>query len=143
MGLGGALGTAAFVAGTTISAVTALTALGGTLAVSFAAGIGIYALESHLYGKEFQWDEALISGGGLAFENALNFGMGLLLGAKGYWPQDKQVYKNIFHKIIGGVKFMASNIKTIIERTYLKTVFITPITLILDAILDYVKEELF
>lgn len=60
--------------------------------------------------------------------------MGLLLGAKGYWPQNEQIYKGIFNKIIGGVKFMVSNLKIIIERTYLKTIFISPITFILDRI---------
>ena len=75
----------------------------------------------------------------VALEGALNFGMGLLLGAKGYWPQNKQIYKGIINKIIGTVKFMGSNIKTIIERTYLKTIFISPITFILDRI----KERLF
>ena len=139
LGLGGALGAAAFVAGTAISATTVLTALGGVVIGSFAAGIGLYALETHMYGEEFQWNEALMSGGFLALEGALNFGMGLLLGAKGYWPQNKQIYKGIINKIIGPVKFMASNIKTIIERTYLKTIFISPITFILDRI----KESLF
>ena len=139
LGLGGALGAAAFVAGTAISATTVLTALGGVVIGSFAAGIGLYALETHMYGEEFQWNEALMSGGFLAFEGALNLGMGLLLGAKGYWPQNKQIYKGIINKIIGPVKFMASSIKTIIERTYLKTIFISPITFILDRI----KESLF
>lgn len=139
LGLGGALGAAAFAAGTAISATTALIGLGVTVAGSFAAGIGIYALETHLYGEEFKWDEALMSGGFLALEGALNFGMGLLLGAKGYWSQNKQIHKGIINKIIGTVKFMVSNIKTIIERTYLKTIFISPITFILDRI----KEGLF
>ena len=139
LGLGGAIGAAALAAGTAISASTALLALGGTLVGSFAAGIGIYALETYLYGEEFKWDEALMSGGFLAIEAALNFGMGLLLGAKGYWPQNKQIYKGIINKIVGSVKFMVSNIKTIIERTYLKTIFTSPITFILD----YIKEGLF
>ena len=139
LGLGGAIGAAALAAGTAISASTALLALGGTLAGSFVAGIGIYALETHLYGEEFKWDEALMSGGFLAIEAALNFGMGLLLGVKGYWPQNKQIYKGIFNKIVGSVKFMVSNIKTITERTYLKTIFTSPIAFLLD----YIKEGLF
>ena len=134
VGLGGAIGAAAFATGASISVATALTALGGTLAVSFAAGIGIYALETHLNSETFQWDNALISGTFLSIENAMNFGMGLLLGAKGYWPQNKQVYKGITNKIIGTTKFMVSNIKTIAERIYLKTIFISPITFILDRI---------
>ena len=134
LGLGGALGAASFVAGTTISVGTALVALGGTIAGSFAAGIGIYALETHLYGGEFKWGEALMSGGFLALESAMNFGIGLLLGANGYWPQNKQVYKGLINKLTGSVKFMASNVKIIMERIYLKSVITVPIVMILDGI---------
>ena len=134
LGLGGALGAAAFVAGTAINVGTALVALGGTIAGSFVAGIGIYALETHLYGGEFKWGEALMSGGFLALESAMNFGIGLLLGAKGYWPQNKQVYKGLINKLTGSVKFMASNVKIIMERIYLKSSITVPIVMILDGI---------
>ena len=137
LGLGGALGAAAFVAGTTIGVGTALTALGGTLAASFGAGIGIYALEAHLNGTEFHWKDALISGGFLAIESTLNFGMGLLLGNKGYWPHNNQVYNGIMNKLTGAFKFTVSNIKTIVERIYLKTVLLSPITFIMNHIQGY------
>ena len=40
---------------------------------------------------------------------------------------------------LGAAAFAAGNLKIIIERTYLKTIFISPITFILDRI----KEGLF
>ena len=139
-GLGGALGTAAFVAGTAVSAATAFVALGGTVIGSFAAGIGIYALKTHLYGEEFRWGEAFLSGGFLAIESALNFGMGLVLGAKGYWPQNKQIYSGFFKKLIGNIKFIIANKNIIIERMYLKFILF-PITYIMNCIKDYLCEN--
>ena len=71
---------------------------------SFGAGIGIYALKTKLYGQEFDWEDALLSGGSYAIRGAMNFGMGLWLGATGY------------HRQLQGTE----RLKLMAERFYLK-----------------------
>ena len=133
-GLGGALGAAAFATGTVVTLGASLAWATGVAAVSFGAGLGINYLESKLYNTQFTWENACAYAGIFAIENVLNFGMGLLLGNKGYWPQNDLKFKGVFNKIIGAVKFMASNATAIIERTYLKNAFLLPVTIILDNI---------
>ena len=122
-GFGGALGMSAFAAGTTISATTALLALGSVTAGSFAAGIGINYLETKLDGTEFSWSKALKFGGALAIKGAAYFGMGLLLGSKGYWPIDNQKYVGMGNKIIGAINFTLANSNLLLARLYLKKCF--------------------
>ncbi len=133
-GLGGALGAAAFATGTVIGIGTALGWAAGVAVVSFGAGYGINYLESKLYNTPFDSENALIFSSIFAFENVLNFGMGLLLGNKGYWPQNGIKNTGIINKITGAFKNFVSTLPVIIERTYLKNAMLWPITFILDNI---------
>ena len=137
-GLGGALGAAAFAAGTVIAAGTALGAIVGVTVGSFLTGVGIYALETKLYGKEFHWKDAFISGGILTIESAMNFGMGLLLGNKGYWPKNNNVAKGVFNKLGTTIKLMLTD-PTNLERYYLKAILLSPMIFIINKIWDYIK----
>lgn len=83
---------------------TSLLAFGATTAGAFGAGVGIYALETALYDTQFDWEDALLSGGSYAIRAAMNFGMGLWLGATGY-------YKKLYG---------TERLKQMAERFYLK-----------------------
>ena len=92
-GMGGAVGAGAFAAGKSVSVATSLLAFGATTAGAFGAGVGIYALETKLYDTQFDWEDALLSGGSYAIRGAMNFGMGLWLGATGYFRDVKGTEK--------------------------------------------------
>ena len=86
MGIGGGLGSLAFQAGTRIAASTALMALGATTLGTFTAGMGIYALETKVFGLgEYNQSDLWKSGVKMGVKGALSFGAGLLLGNQGFY----------------------------------------------------------
>ena len=114
-GVGAGLGISAFKAGVRISAKTAITAFIATTAGSVAAGMGIYALETKVFGlSEYNNLDLWKSGVKMGIKGALNFGMGLLLGNQGFF-----------------------NVKNgLIQRTYLKSTLMTPTDMIIEVLID-------
>ena len=113
--IGARLWITAFKAGVRIAAKTAITAFIATTLGSAAAGMGIYALETKVFGLgEYNKSDLWKSGVKMGIKGGLNFGMGLLLGNQGFW-----------------------NVKNgLIQRTYLKTTLMTPIDLIIQTLID-------
>ena len=114
-GVGAGLGISAFKAGVRISAKTAITAFIATTAGSVAAGMGIYALETKVFGlSEYNNSDLWKSGVKMGIKGVLNFGMGLLLGNQGFF-----------------------NVKNgLIQRTYLKSTLMTPTDMIIEVLID-------
>ena len=114
-GMGAGLGISAFKAGVRIAATTAIPAFIGTTLGSAAAGMGIYALETKVFGLgEYNQSDLWKSGVKMDIKGGLNFGTGLLLGNQGFW-----------------------NVKNgLIQRIYLKNTLMTPIDMIIQALID-------
>ena len=84
-GAGAGLGISAFKAGVRIAAKTAITAFIATTVGSAAAGMGIYALETKVFGLgEYNRSDLWKSGVKMEIKGGLNFGTGLLLGNQGF-----------------------------------------------------------
>ena len=116
-GAGAGLGISAFKAGVRIAAKTAITAFIATTVGSAAAGMGIYALETKVFGLgEYNQSDLWKSGVKMGIKGGLNFGTGLLLGNQGFWN-----VKNGF-----------------IQRTYLKGTLMTPVDMIIEGIINSV-----
>ena len=114
-GAGAGLGISAFKAGVRIAAKTAITAFIATTAGSAAAGMGIYALETKVFGLgEYNQSDLWKAGVKMGIKGGLNFGTGLLLGNQGFW-----------------------NVKnSLIQRTYLKSTLMTPTDMIIEGLID-------
>ena len=116
-GAGAGLGISAFKAGVRIATKTAITAFIATTVGSAAAGMGIYALETKVFGLgEYNQSDLWKSGVKMGIKGGLNFGTGLLLGNQGFWN-----IKNGF-----------------IQRTYLKGTLMTPVDMIIEGIINSV-----
>jgi len=115
--IGARLGISAFKAGVRIAAKTAITAFIATTVGSAAAGMGIYALETKVFGLgEYNRSDLWKSGVKMGIKGGLNFGTGLLLGNQGFWN-----IKNGF-----------------IQRTYLKGTLMTPTDMMIEGIINSV-----
>jgi len=87
-GVGAGLGISAFNAGVRIATSTALIALGATTVGSFAAGMGIYALETKVFELGvYDTRDLWKAGAKMGVKGALNFGFGLLLGNQGFYNE--------------------------------------------------------
>lgn len=77
--------------------------------------MGVYALETKVFGlSEYNQSDLWKSGVKTGIKGGLNFGMGLLLGNQGFY-----------------------NVKNgLLQRTYLKNTLMTPIDMIVEALLD-------
>ena len=147
---GFALGGAAILGGgLAVGAVMATTAtvLGSMAAVavgSFVAGIGAYALENRISGKEIKINEMLINGGLTAVQGLISFGIGAALGASGYWDTLKSgnglidIIKNSFVSGQSGLKAVVGGLMNYIKfdafsfgvRTFMRQIFSSPWNLI-------------
>jgi hypothetical protein len=117
-GLGLGFGAAAYQAGMVISTGTVLTTLAGVTIGSFAAGVGIYALETKVFNLcEYDYGEMWQAGLHMGIRGVTNFGMGLLIGNQGFYTD-------------------YTGIQGIIMRTYLKSPIMVPFEMILDGIFE-------
>ena len=116
-GIGTGFGITAFKAGTAIKASTGLIAFASTAAGSFAAGLGIYTLETKVFGlKEFNYKDFWKAGTIMGVKGSLNFSMGLLMANQGFNS--------------------GPFIKSWITRLYLKNGLMFPVDLIVTALLE-------
>ena len=76
---------AGFVAVSTFAGKGALlaTTVGVTMASSFAAGVGSYAIETQFNNRQFNWNEAIRNGGNTALKGLVNYGTGMAMGTAG------------------------------------------------------------
>ena len=112
-GIGTSLGQLAFKAGVRIAAKTAIPALIATTAGAFISGIGIYTLETKVFGlKEFNQSDMWKAGAHLGTIAAYNFGANLLLGNQGF------AEKNIPFQDKFIINFVILSIEKIIDTLF-------------------------
>ncbi len=135
--LGGALGLGGAIGMATSSVVAAFGGLIFTAAGSFAAGMGIYALETQIYDREFSQHDMLLSGLNLSLQASANYGAGYLFGRKRMFKQKAKLnfssWEMFFKSLIFRVKYA---LPVVVERAYLKLGLATIFSMIVNGIIQ-------
>ena len=116
---------------------------------SFVGGVGAYFAENAIKGNQLNWEDSLKQGGLTAIQGLLNFGVGALMGAAGFWESLKpgkgivsylksakdffmlELGRNSLRSLIGGgLSYLSVNLVPIIIRTFFKQIFTFPWNLI-------------
>ncbi len=82
-------------------------------------------------------DDALLSGLSLSIQAMANYGMGFLLGKKGYF--DYPIKLSIKHPIKTGILRIKTSWKLMAERTYLKLGVLSSITWMIGKLFEEAK----
>lgn len=142
-GVGAGFGAAAFFGQAAVSLSTGLIAFGATTIGAVGTGMGLYALESALYNKSFDWRDMLLSGVSYGIRAGMNFGMGFLMGKQGlFQPKSKLDFSNgikgFGKSIVAGFQ---GSLKLLLERTIVKHGLLTPLAWMIGQLIKLIMEN--